>query len=192
MHARPSFYREVHKGIRFFLLDLVVKGGQVDWNDVKAVTAYRSEVAAAFALLEKHAHHEDKFVGPMLAQAAPQVAKVLGGNHDEQEATVAELRARLRAIDPASPEAAASGHDFVLALTRFVGDNLLHMAAEEEIAMTAIWNHFDDAAILATHERLVADISPDVMQAFLRWMLPALNHSERAMFDARMQEAKVA
>lgn len=180
MQNRPSFYREVHKGIRSFMLDLLVKAGQVEWNDSASVAAFRADTEVIFELLTGHAHHEDEFVAPMLRKAAPEVAAILDSNHDDQEEELVAMLGTLRAIDPASPDAGLSGHQFLLTLSRFVGESLVHMADEEEVAMTAILQAFEDAAIIETHGRLVASVPPREMGLMLRWMLPAMNNAERA------------
>ena len=187
MQSRPSFYREVHKGIRSVLLDLQVKAGQTEWTDANALGAFRSEAAAAFELLTFHAHHEDKYIAPLLQKASPEVAKILGGSHDDQEETLDELMAQLAAVD-----SLAAGHQFSLALSRFVGESLVHMADEEEVAMTAIWNAFDDATILEAHGRLVSSIPPETMTAFMRWMIPALNPTERTALQNALKEKQHA
>lgn len=192
MTARPSFYREIHKAIRSFLLDLVVRAGRVDWNDADAVAAFGREAEVIFELMLAHGHHEEEFVTPLLLRAAPEVAKILGSSHEDQDQAIEELRAQLRAIDTASPGAGSAGHAFLLALSRFAGHNLVHMSDEEEIAMTAIWNSVDDATILEAKGRLIASVPPSEMAEVLRWMLPALNRFEREAMENARKEAQHA
>lgn len=187
MQPRPSFYREVHKGIRSFLLDLQVRAGQTDWTDAEALGAFRTDAASVFGLLAFHAHHEDAFIAPLLRKAAPEVARILGGSHEDQEETLDDLQAQLAAVD-----SLAAGHRFSLALSRFVGESLVHMADEEEVAMTAMWNAFDDATILEAHGRLVSSIPPETMTAFMRWMIPALNPTERTALQNALKEKQHA
>ena len=187
MQQRPSFYREVHKGIRSFLLDLQVKAGQTDWTNVNAVATFRREADAVFGMLSFHAHHEDEHIAPLLEKAAPEVAKILGANHQEQEQELRDLRDQLAAVNDA-----AEGHQFTLALSRFAGESFVHMADEEEIAMTAIWNAFDDSVILDAHRRLVGSIPRETMTAFMRWILPAVNPTERAILENALKEKQHA
>lgn len=179
MESRLSFYRDVHKGIRSFLLDLTVAAGRLEWNDAAQVAIFREQAELTFRLLSGHAHHENEYVAPLLDEAAPHVARILGDNHQDQEVTLDRLQNQLRAINCSSDEAAIAGHRFVVAISRFAGESLVHMADEEEIAMPAIWGAFDDATILRTHNALVGSIAPDEMAAVLRWMLPAMNATER-------------
>jgi hypothetical protein len=180
MTVRASFYREVHKAIRSMLLDIVVKSGRLDWTDALEVTTFRRELQRVFALLSSHAHHESKFITPLLVKYAKPVAEILESAHDEQENQLDVLLATAHAIDPVRPDARVKGHAFLVRLSRVVGDMLVHMADEEDVAMAALWEALDDAAIEQVHQQLVGSIAPDKFVAFLRWMLPAMNGDERA------------
>ena len=189
MQSRPSFYRDVHKGIRSFMLDLLVKAGRVEWNDSASVAAFRGDVEVIFELLKGHARHEDDFVAPMLRKASPEVAAILDSSHDDQEEQLDAMLEALRGIDPASSDAPLAGHAILLTLARFVGESLVHMSDEEEVAMPAIHDAFDDAAIIETHGRLVAAVPPQEMDRMLRWMLPAMNNAERAGMLTGMRQS---
>ena len=188
MQGRFSFYREVHKGIRSLLLDLVVKSGRIDWTDNLSVATFRLDVQNAFALLSAHAEHENEFIAPLLAVASRPAGEVFDSAHDDQEVTLHDLLVALHAIDPEAGDASTRGHEFVVKLSRLAGELLTHMADEEEIAMPAMWSVYDDAALLAVDQQLVASISPDRMAAYLKWMLPAMNTPERVDMLAAMQK----
>jgi hypothetical protein len=179
MNARHNLYREVHKGVRSLLLDVIVKSGRVDWTDAGAVALFRTDLQNAFALLSEHAEHEERFIEPVLAAEAPEVASILGAAHEDQEVQLHELLTTAHEIDSASGDAAVKGHQLVLRLSRIAGEMLTHMADEEEIAMPAMWARLDDAAILDVHQRLVGSIPPEKMERNLRLMLPAMNTTER-------------
>jgi hypothetical protein len=189
MTARASFYREVHKGIRSMLLDLVVRSGRVDWTDQLEATTFRQDLQSVFALLSSHAHHESEFITPLLVKYAKPVAEILEGAHHEQETQLDSLLAAAHAIESVRPDAPVKGHAFVVRLSRIVGEMLVHMADEEDVAMAALWEALDDAAIEAVHQQLVASIAPDKMVAFLRWMIPAMNGEERAAMLGDMRAA---
>jgi len=57
---------------------------------------------------------------------------------------------------------------------------LVHMADEEERLMPALWEAFDDGALLALHQAIVASVTPAEQLALLPFLLPALNAPERA------------
>ena len=178
---RPSFYRTVHKGIRAMLFDVAVRAGRTDWDDAVAVAALRIEVQNAFAKLVTHAEHENNTVAPMLEKAAVSVARVIGGAHDDQDVQIQRLMLLLDSVD-----SDARGHEFVVALSRFVGESLVHMADEEEQAMPALWRVFNDAQLIEAHQKVMAAIPPDAMESWMRWIVPSINRSERLMLMGQL------
>jgi len=183
--GRHNFYREVHKGIRALLGTLVEQAGRTDFQDASEVAKLRRAVDEGFDILEGHARHETRFVAPLLRAHAQEAGLALDDDHEEQTRAIAGLRARLEAVDASDPSAAASGHAFVVALSRFAGELLVHMADEEERALPALWAAVDDSALLRTHQELLASLSPDEMAQSLTLMLPAMNGSERLAMVAQ-------
>ena len=178
---RPNFYRTVHKGIRAMLFDIVVRAGRTDWDDTVAVATLRVDVQNAFAKLASHAEHENNAVAPLLEKAAVSVARLIGGAHDDQDVQLQRLLLLLDSVD-----GDARGHEFVVALSRFVGESLVHMADEEEQAMPALWRAFDDAQLLGAHQKIMAAIPPDAMESWMRWIVPSINRSERLMLMGQL------
>jgi hypothetical protein len=183
--GRHNFYREVHKGIRALLGSLVEQAGRTDFENAGEVEDLRRATTEGFEVLEAHARHETRFVAPLLRAHAREAGAALDGDHDEQTKVMAGLLARLEAVDAADPSAATRGHAFVVALSRFVGELLVHMADEEERALPALWSAVDDSVLLRTHQELLASLPPDEMARSLTWMLPAMNASERVEMVAR-------
>lgn len=179
---RLSFYRVIHKAIRAMLLDLVVRAGRVDWTDATDVAAFRKQMQNAFALLAAHAEHEERVVAPMLDLAAISTARVIGSAHRDQETDLQNLMLMLDAVDPAAEDAASAGHVLVVALSRFAGESLAHMADEEELAMPALWRAYDDAQIEDAYKRILAGVTPDQMGSMLPWIAPSINRAERMEF----------
>lgn len=179
MAKRHNFYGTIHKAIRVLMLDLVRKSGRLDFTDARAVAEFRGEVAQAFDLLESHAEHENTFIGPVVEQHAPELSHHVAPTHEEQEHEIDELAAMLEAIDPRAADAPVHGHAFVVALSRFFGDLMMHMADEEEQIMPALQAVMTDAELIAVEERIVASIPPEKMVQYLSIMIPAINTPER-------------
>jgi hypothetical protein len=179
MEARPSLYRNIHKAVRSLLLEVTMKSGRVDFTDAAAVATFRIELQQALALLSAHAEHENAFVGVALQQYAPGVQETLGGDHEDQELWFHELLSAADAVDPRASDAAMRGHELVVRLSRVVGELLVHMADEEEVAMPALWSAMDDPTIVDLEQRLIASVPPDEMGRWLVYMLPSLNTPER-------------
>jgi hypothetical protein len=182
---RHSFFKEVHKGIRAAAADLLARAGRTDFADADGVSALQQRVEETFALIEAHARTEETFLLPLLRICAPDVAADSEADHRSQSLRLRDLRSALALAAAGGTPAQRSGHAFFVALSRFHGEMLVHMAEEEERQMPALWAAFDDAALRRVH-RAVLDELPDAEKvATVRWMLLALNRRERAALFAR-------
>lgn len=184
MQNRFDLYRNIHKGIRVMLLDLVQRAGRTDYTDSEAVASLTPEVRDIFELLESHAHTEDMFIMPLLRKIAPELAQEFDEAHEDQEARLPGLLAALERLDPASPEAAAQGHRFTVQLSRIAGELLTHMSDEELELNPALWSQTTDQTLGDIEQQIVGSVPPDKMMRYLRWMVPAMNPREREEFAA--------
>ncbi|HEX2059371.1 MAG TPA: hemerythrin domain-containing protein [Thermoanaerobaculia bacterium] len=181
-NERIDVYRNIHKGIRFMLFELVNQSGRADFTDAAALASLRAKVHDVFELLASHAHNEDEFIMPLVRDAAPKLAEEFAAVHEDQEAQLPGLLALLDSIDASAPDAEAKGHAFAVQLSRVAGELLVHMADEELQLNPALWAAKGDAEIHDAEQRLVGSIPPPKMERYLRWMLPAMNPAERASF----------
>lgn len=187
MNARLDLYRNVHKGIRAMMLDLVTKSGRLDFTDAEALGQFRAEVRDIVELLTSHAHTEDTFMMPLLAQLSPALHQQFNEEHEDQEARLPYLVAALEQLDPKDANAAGRGHAWSIQLSRIIGELLVHMAHEEEKINPVFWHGLTDAQLHEVEQRLVGSIPPEKMARYLTWMLPAMNHAERASFLGGIQ-----
>lgn len=183
---RVDVYRNIHKGLRVMLFDLVQQSGRTDFTDAAELGALRTSVRDIFELLESHAHNEDQFIMPLVRDAAPELAKEFAAAHEDQEALLPGLLAALESIDPNHADAEHQGHAFVMRLSRVAGELLVHMADEELELNPALWAKKSDTEIGEAEHQLVGSIPPEKMTRYLRWMLPAMNPNERAGFLAML------
>jgi hypothetical protein len=187
--ARFNMYRDVHKGLRLLLSELLVSAGRTDFGCQGELERLRVQVQGVFALLKAHAHHENSVFGPVLEAHCPRVASALEADHEEHEAQLLELSCLLTAIDPRRADAAERGHQFGLGLARVVGELLAHMSDEEQQAMPALWRKLSDQRLAELSGRLIADLAAWERPLWLKCMLPALNRRERAALLVRMRAA---
>lgn len=185
--VRFNLYRDSHKGLRLVLAQLVTRAGQTDFHDHDSLELLRSETQVAFNMLKTHSRQEEQFYGPLLEAYAPRVASMIEADHEEHEAKMRELLGSLSAIEPLRSEASLRGHGFYMMLTRVVGEMLVHMSEEEQLAMPVLWEKLSDQALQGVSARLVASLAPSEWPQWLRFMLPALNRSERMLLLARMR-----
>jgi Hemerythrin HHE cation binding domain len=190
---RPNPYAVVHKGIRALMLRLVEEAGKTDYAEAPTVAVLRVEAENVFRVLESHAEHEDRFVAPLIRAADPSLARSLDAEHGEQPRKLADLRAALDGVLSAPPsEARGRGHAFTVAVSRFVGESMAHMADEEERAMPALWSALDDASIAEVHKALVESIPPAERLRAAAWMLPAMNAEERLQLLSELRSTAPA
>jgi len=176
---RHNFYKEIHKGIRTLAHSVTEQAGRTDFGDAEEVARLRQAVERAFAVFESHAAHETAFITPVLQEYAPSLAAESDAEHRAQELRLRDLRAALALAAGAGERAPAFGHAFVVGLSRFVGEMLVHMADEEERLMPALQAALDDAALLGIHQALLASLPPEEKAQSVALMLPALNAPER-------------
>jgi len=187
MNSTYNFYRRIHKAIRSMIFDLVAEAGRVDFSRNDEVARLRESSRRAFAFLSLHADLENTFIAPLFERCDPSLGDLIGGAHEEQETELHEMLAALDRIDGASPDAPVEGHAFVLRLSRFAGDSLIHMADEEEVVMPALRRAYSDVTLMEVDRRLVASVPQEAAPAAFRWMIPALNASERAELLAEIR-----
>lgn len=180
--GRLDLYRNVHKGIRVLLFDLVQKAGRLDFGDEAALARYKAEVRDAFELLTGHAHNEDEYLMPLVAKHAPKLFAEFEEAHEDQEMRLPYLLVTLDHI-----QSADEGHRWTVQLSRIAGELLVHMADEEDRLNDVLWSAMSDAELHEVEQSLVGSIPPEKMARYLTWMLPAMNTEERATFLGSLQ-----
>lgn len=186
MPSRFDLYRNIHKGLRVMLFDLIQKSGRTDYTEPEAVASLIGATQDIFELLESHAHTENTYIMPLLRKIAPQLAWDFDAAHEDQEARLPGLLEALERIDPSSPEAARQGHRFNVQLSRIAGELLTHMADEELELNPALWSQATDETLAEIEHQIVGSIPPDKMMRYLRWMVPSMNPREREEFAAML------
>ena len=187
--ARFNPYRDAHKGLRLLLSELLERAGRTDFNSAPELARLRSEAHAAFDLLKSHARHEGAFFGPLLEAHCPRVAREIELDHEDQELKLRELACVLTSIDARGGDAVTRGHDFCVRLARVVGELLVHMSQEEQLALPALWQKLSDETLRRISAGLLASVPAPERGVWLRCMLRALNQPERRSLLARMRAA---
>lgn len=177
--SRHDIYRRPHKALRAWMADTLVALGRIDpGSDCE----WREGIARLEELLascEKHAAIENEFIHRAIDDRRSEASLELATAHVEHAAAIERLREAARRRDPMLQRRAAV----------FVADNLRHMEDEEAAGNALLHELFTDEELRAIEARIIASIAPgDAMQS-LRWMLPALSHSERV---ALLQELRGA
>lgn len=185
MSERHDFYGPIHKGLRLGSSRLLTALGCVDWSHAQACGELLEQLRAHLVLLAKHLDHEDGEINVILRDRAPGLGERLDHDHDDHRAGFAGLDQAIAEVERADDDGRRRvGHRLYLRFSRHVGEDLLHMAREEEEALPRLQAMFDDAALEAIHNRIKASIPLDRLVAYFKLIIAAANPQERAMLMA--------
>ena len=172
---RFDFYKSIHKTIRRETCKLVERGGCTDFSDPSERKSFSEQMDGWIELMEDHASIEDTYFHPLLKDEE-QLLDEVEGEHRELVAKLEALKVGISSLD-AQPAAA---HQFYLDLCAVAAFNFIHLEHEEHHLMPKMQELYSDAELLAVNKQMMKGFTPDVMDARLKLMLPAMNHSERA------------
>lgn len=182
---RLDLYTPIHKALRHFMTDTLLRVGRMDVNDAADFQATLGQLDALLDQCLSHLDHENHFVHTAIEARRPGASHRIAEEHLDHMESIDALRAdadQLRRAHPDSRPAVALRLYRHLAL--FVGDNFAHMHYEETVHNAALWALYTDAELHELHGRLLASLPPQEMDTVMRWMLPALNPAERAPLGA--------
>lgn len=171
-----NLYREVHKGLRRALFQVVDDMGSLEVADAGAVASLRARFAELEMILTTHHSHEEiGRLGELIAEHVDTyTARSIQDAHDWSDAALADLRNRVDRLQ--SDQDAAALYD---AAVEFVAGYLAHMNDEEQVVMPALdaGAEADELGQIVMQIRM--SVPPPQMCIFLRYMLPAMNPDER-------------
>lgn len=185
---RLDLYAPIHKALRQFMCDTLVRVGSLDTDDQVAMNRTLDQLATLLTLCRSHVKHEDQHMHPAIEACQPTGTTRARHDHLEHVQAISELRDELgvlrRAPVTARPALALRLYRH---LALFVAENLQHMHVEETAHNALLWSHYDDAALGQLHGRILADLPFDETLLVMRWMVPALTPAERHATLAEMQ-----
>ena len=179
--GRHDVYAAIHKALRLFMTDTMTLVGAVDPRDDVEVDAAIAQVRALLEALAGHIDHEHHFVHPAIDAVIAGASRAITDDHVEHRQSIADLHDLCGLVE--DTRGAPRRHALTrlyLELSRFVGDNLVHLFVEQTEHNRVLWLHYDDEALQALEGRIAATIEPVEMTRMLRWFVPALNAPERA------------
>jgi len=180
--ARLDLYRFVHKGLRAFLHDVLLHVGRMDVDDEAEVKGALAQVRDLLTICRIHLQEENHFIHTALEARRAGAATRVASDHASHEQSFEELELDARAVeDSQSTARAVAATRLYRHLALFVADNFEHMHVEETELNEALWATHSDAELRSIQQALVADIAPEHMTVFQRWMLPAMTPAERAV-----------
>ena len=175
-----DLYREIHKALRFAVAGVATQAGSADAGDEHAVRALLDEWDAVAFVLHGHHAHEDEFCDPLIRRHAADLRDELEAAHHEADRQLASLQTAADGIRAATP----SERDrlllaFHLALADFEASYLPHLRFEERRVMPALNAAMSDADLEALTNQIRGSVPPADMCTYIRYMVPAMNFTER-------------
>jgi len=186
--ARYNIYNVIHKALRAFMADTLLKVGRMDVTDDGERSETIAQLRALLALCTSHLQHENGFVHPALEQARRGGAALTTADHEHHQLAIAGLQGEAARFEAAAAERRPLlAKTLYLSLSAFVAGNFTHMITEEVGNHATLIEAFDEAEVLALEQRLVASLSAEEKFAAMSWMIPHINASERAFLLGGMK-----
>lgn len=186
--GRYDLYLNIHRALRLYLTDTLVRIGRLDADDDENRAAALGQLRDMLEICELHIEDENRFVHAALEARRPGSSARIAAEHVEHQQAIAALRAdavRLGQGEGVERQAAAVALYRRLAL--FVAENFEHMHVEETAHMQALWADYGDDELMGIEQQIVASIPPILMGRLLEWFMPALPHGERLAMLAGMR-----
>jgi len=191
--GRYDVYAQIHKGLRSFMADSLLRIGRLDAADELELAEGAAQLRGLLALCRAHLEHENDFLHTAMEARRPGSAAQAAGEHVHHLRSIAAMEAELAALERAPGEARAEAAlELYRSLALFVAENLEHMHYEETAHNSVLWEAYSDAELEAIEHALVASVAPDEMAAVARWMLPAMTAPDRAARLTAMRPAMPA
>jgi hypothetical protein len=175
--TRLDIYAPIHRALRLFMSAMLARVGALDVGDAREVSSVLDQLDALLGMCRHHALIENEIVHPEIEAALPGATQRVHGEHVQHLQAIVALEAEVVAVRvfPSATQALRLYRHLAL----FVAENLEHMHIEETAHNDVLWACYDDAAIAAIEQRIVAQSTPDQRALVLRWMTPALPPHER-------------
>lgn len=175
--ARFDLYGPVHKGLRAFLADTLLRIGSLDVDDPAQVEDACTQTLDLLELLRGHVDHEDEYIHPLLERCRAGAAVQAEDEHVAHRHMLESLAGEVRGLsaNPSYPAADA----LYQGIAELMADNLFHMRLEDLTHQALLWQHCTDAELMALDGRIVGSLAPRELMLYLRWMIPAMSPPQR-------------
>jgi len=188
-NKRFDIYARIHKALRAFMADTLVRAGRTDTTDEAEVRGMLAQVHELLTACEHHLQKENDYVHVAMEARRPGAASRIAHEHLEHTAEIRNLRAMASHL--ATVPVAARGdylHGLYRRLSLFIAENHAHMNVEETEHNAVLWASYTDAELADLENRIVASLPPESVALVARWMLPNIGPAERAAMLATVRD----
>src|SRR5687767_8562480 len=88
---RYNIYAVVHKGLRGFMMDILVKVGPMDVMDTAEAAQVVDQLRAMLAFCDRHIEHENQYLRPAIERSVACAAVPIADDHVGHQLEIAEL-----------------------------------------------------------------------------------------------------
>lgn len=176
--TRPQPYRFIHKALRLQMTGVLAQLAAADPHDDAERETALDGLEELLAVCESHLGHENDHFHAALSARDERAVLPFEDDHDDHVVRIASLRRMAAAVRDEPETRAGAFYALYLQVTRFVAENLEHMADEETLLTHAFWRAFDDQGILDIEHGLTSTFTPEKSAYYLRWMARSLSVPE--------------
>lgn len=192
MQDQLDLYASVHKGLRNAMQATLLQLGRLDATDAHDVAETLAPLRDLLSWLAAHIDIEERFVHSAIDRKRPGAIAEVRKDHEAHQRDFALLLADADALEQTASDASferkAIAHHLYLNFSRFVGDNLVHMAFEETAVNALLWELFTNDELQDIFAQIVGSESPDQLMRGVRWILPSLDPDQRAKLVLRARD----
>lgn len=178
--GRWDLYGPIHKGLRYGHMMMLQRIGTTDFaGDFLPLL---TDLKQHLKLVSLHLQDEEVVIHPALESRQTHGASEVEQQHRDHRRHLSSLNDLIGKIEEAEqPDTLALGRRLYLSYSRFVAEDMLHLAHEEEVVWPSLCAIFSDDELRALEMQIVGRLAPEDMMAFMKIMIPALNRSELAL-----------
>jgi len=177
---RYNIFYLVHKGLRELLYQTAGLAQQTDFTNAGDTALLTAQIGEMLDLFEQHAHTENNYILAAIVNAEPTAAQDFEEEHAQDHQLGNRLRALINMFHHAvlTEEKTELGSAIRLALSQFLVFNIEHMAKEELVLNSLLWQYYTDEQLLAITQKMVAGLPKELSLLYNKWMMRALSNNE--------------
>lgn len=188
--GRYNFYHNIHKALRLGHCRMLAALGAHDFGNEVTTRALLEELRLLITLGRSHLEGENREIHAALEARRPGASSHAADDHRHHEQAFAELESLIRAVEAATQgNRNRAGNALYKRYAVFAAADMEHMQEEETELLFALQETFSDDELQAIEGRIVSAIQPQKMMAYMKLMMPALNHPERVSMLLKLQTA---
>lgn len=177
---RYNIFNQIHKGLRSLLYETALLIQQTDFLNKEETKVALNKVREVVNLFEKHAHTEDTYLLPTLAEYEPAVVNVFEEEHVKDHELSEKLLGFVYVLTQSQLDQTKEemGRALSIAYVEFMVFNLNHMAKEETVINKLLWRYYTDEQLHGITRTIVSNMPPEAFAKMSRQMLRGLNNAE--------------